>query len=109
LAPGVALGILPFFAALPLRLMLGASLASGEAPMFLFLLFAVLLLALVLLGGVALESGVAWHCPFYPCCLPCCFFVGRGLGVTHAPPTTRGCFLSPYMANIINKRLANAQ
>jgi hypothetical protein len=74
LAPGAALGILLFFAALPLRLMLGASLASGEAPMFLFLLFAVLLLALILLGGVALESGVAWHCPFCSCCLPCYFF-----------------------------------
>ena len=62
LAPGVALVILPIFAALPLRLMLRAHLASGEVPMF--LLFSVLLLVLVLLGGVALESGVAWHCPF---------------------------------------------
>jgi hypothetical protein len=40
---------------------LGVPLASGEAPMLFFLMFAVLLLLLVLLGGVALKSGVAWH------------------------------------------------
>jgi hypothetical protein len=52
---------LVFFSALPLRLVLGVPLASGEAPMLFFLMFAVLLLLLVLLGGVALKSGVAWH------------------------------------------------
>jgi hypothetical protein len=73
LESGVALGIFPFFsAALPMRLMLGENLASCEAPMILFLLLAVLLLVRVLLGGVALESGVAWHCPFCSCCLPYC-------------------------------------
>jgi hypothetical protein len=70
----VALGILPlfFFAALPLRLILGVPLASGEAPMLLFLMFAVLLFLLVLLGGVALKPGVAWHCSFRSYFLPCC-------------------------------------
>ena len=39
--------------------MLGAPLASCEAPIILFLLFAVLLLVLVLLGGVGVGRCVA--------------------------------------------------
>jgi hypothetical protein len=57
----VALVILPIIAALPLRLMLRAPLALGEVPMFLLLLFAVLLFLLLPLGGMALKSGVAWQ------------------------------------------------
>jgi hypothetical protein len=52
---------------LPLLLVLGAPLTPGEsneAPVPVLLRFAVLLmmLLLVLLGGVALEPGIARHC-----------------------------------------------
>jgi hypothetical protein len=51
------------FVVLALLIVLGVPLTSGEAPILLLFLFAVLLLLLiVLLGRVALEPGVAWYC-----------------------------------------------